>query len=517
MLKFPHIYLSKVYLGVQVALRHAWLMISGVCLWLGCKTSRHADNQASLEGSKGADPQAVALNSSVSLMGIWDYELKNGTSRCIEMVEKATTSPHANLMINFIPTYHFRVENPARKSATPSVQSDSGSNGDQALVKARQICVLRDESTCVFLNAETATTLREGMTKCFAKAVEKGAGLSVVPHLDDGDRLGQWRNMVIFDPFPGGDPECKEGASDYYCGFLRPLAQALHAARRQDTPTYMTTQGEMGATVFTYPGKHGQLVRLLKQIIRGGEGKIDPAADSVRTGINLNYNAIFGLVAPDSISQKGVRYLLDGSSFLGISAYSSAIRVNGIIEPWQFDKGFESVNMELQKINLNLRWFKNLELHFSEVGLGGGHDGKSPAKTSDQVLAVPWYGVHGPYAAAKDPWTTPDMRQTRFDYYCSLMQYLAKAPSRSWPIQHAFLWNLTSWDVQGIYPDSTTAEGTYADAQIGDAIAAYNLTGQAACKKSANEKAPDPKAEEPQKKGSQEIPNLPVDPADSKL
>ena len=29
-----------------------------------------------------------------------------------------------------------------------------------------------------------------------------------------------------------------------------------------------------------------------------------------------------------------------------------------------------------------------------------------------------------------------------------------------------FIWNLASWDVQGVYPESTTSEGSYKDAKV---------------------------------------------------
>lgn len=37
-----------------------------------------------------------------------------------------------------------------------------------------------------------------------------------------------------------------------------------------------------------------------------------------------------------------------------------------------------------------------------------------------------------------------------------------------------FIWCLASWDVLGVYPESSTAEGSYYDAQIAAAIRAHN-------------------------------------------
>jgi hypothetical protein len=462
------------------------VLMAVVCFGLvSCKTTRLEESEVSGAPPATGTNDVVELNSSVTLTGIWDFEIKKGTSRCVDMVDKVTSSPYFNGMINFIPTFYYRVAHNGPKVAVPEVQSSLDPEKELTLVHARDFCVLRDAQKCEPLTKEVVETFQEGMTQCFARAVEKGAGISVVPHLDDGERLGHWRNTVVFDPFPSGDPECKNDYSSYYCGFLRPLALALKVARRSNTPTYMATQGEMGATVFTHPGKHGQLIRLLRHTIARVDGTVDPSGGSVRTGVNLNFNVIFGLVPPEKISQDGVRYLLSESTFLGISAYPIIVRQEGDVKSWQFDKAFEIFNKELSEIDLNLRDFGNLELHFSEVGLGGSHDGKSPAKTGESALSSPWYGVHGPYDKGSDPWVTADLRKARYDFYCGLIHYLAKAKTRSWPVKRAFLWSLTSWDVQGIYPASTNDQGSYADPTISQMIASYNREGTSQCEKNS--------------------------------
>jgi hypothetical protein len=243
----------------------------------------------------------------------------------------------------------------------------------------------------------------------------------------------------------------------------------------------MSTQGEMGATVFAFPGKHGQLVRILRQIILGVTSEEGAQDSLVRTGVNLNFNETFGLIPPKNVDPKGVQFLLGGSTYLGISAYAPLRRDQGEIRPWRFNQNFEMFNRELLQLGINLRWYKNLELHLSEVGLGGSPDGEAPAKNDLEALGTPYYGIHGPYEVDRDPWQSPALKKTRFDYHCALLNYLAKPSLQSWSIKHAFLWNLASWDVQGLYPSSSGPTGSYADSKIANMIGLYNRTGTHSC------------------------------------
>jgi hypothetical protein len=56
-------------------------------------------------------------------------------------------------------------------------------------------------------------------------------------------------------------------------------------------------------------------------------------------------------------------------------------------------------------------------------------------------------------------------------------QYLARGGCQ-YHVSHVFIFNLESWDVQAIYPTSTTSEGSYKDPVIVNIINAHNA-GQA--------------------------------------
>lgn len=41
-------------------------------------------------------------------------------------------------------------------------------------------------------------------------------------------------------------------------------------------------------------------------------------------------------------------------------------------------------------------------------------------------------------------------------------------------VSSVFIWSMASWDVLGVYPESTTSEGSYRDPDVLAALAAYN-------------------------------------------
>ncbi len=175
------------------------------------------------------------------------------------------------------------------------------------------------------------------------------------------------------------------------------------------------------------------------------------------------------------------------------------------------------------------------ELHYVEFGVGGGvsQAGATPSTSPDEVRACqgvqlnaghrpepilqpgpdnpraqasnkPFWGVQGAYAASLDPWRTPRMAEFRRAFYDKALQWLAQvrailARGRASPftqgplterillqplrvqgggptygVSAAFVWCKASWDVLGVYPESTTAEGSYADARVVQAVAAHN-------------------------------------------
>lgn len=55
------------------------------------------------------------------------------------------------------------------------------------------------------------------------------------------------------------------------------------------------------------------------------------------------------------------------------------------------------------------------------------------------------------------------------------MQWLASPGSRTYPVNEVFVWGMASWDMFGIYPDSTTGSGSYRDFSLMPEIAGHNV------------------------------------------
>jgi hypothetical protein len=94
-------------------------------------------------------------------------------------------------------------------------------------------------------------------------------------------------------------------------------------------------------------------------------------------------------------------------------------------------------------------------LHFSEVGIGGGHDEMDAAIDPAKAVETPWSGSGNPRV---NPWRSVAMQQLRRDYHAALLQFLAKQPAR-WHVSAAFVWSTGSWDPLGMrHPEFADSE-----------------------------------------------------------
>jgi len=100
--------------------------------------------------------------------------------------------------------------------------------------------------------------------------------------------------------------------------------------------------------------------------------------------------------------------------------------------------------------------------------------GVDVAHSPDEVAQKPFFGIYGPYAAAKDPWARPANRAYLREFYTKASAWLADPGRMTYRVAKVYVWSLASWDVLGVYPESTTAEGSYYDATIGQGIRKHN-------------------------------------------
>jgi hypothetical protein len=116
-----------------------------------------------------------------------------------------------------------------------------------------------------------------------------------------------------------------------------------------------------------------------------------------------------------------------------------------------------------------------LELHYSEFGVGGGVNGLAEiAASADACAKQPWAGIIGSYSSSMDPWKRSDLSAFRDGFYDRAIGWLSSPGSATYDIKEVFVWCMASWDVFGIYPDSSSPSGSYKDMSVLKSIAAHD-------------------------------------------
>jgi hypothetical protein len=98
-----------------------------------------------------------------------------------------------------------------------------------------------------------------------------------------------------------------------------------------------------------------------------------------------------------------------------------------------------------------------------------------PAVSARMVGKQPWAGVAGFYSPSTNPWQIPSLQAYRTEFYSKALEWLATPAVKTYAVCDVFVWGMASWDLFGIYPDSSTAQGTYRDADMVRKIARHNI------------------------------------------
>jgi hypothetical protein len=252
----------------------------------------------------------------------------------------------------------------------------------------------------------------------------------------------------------------------------------------------------MSATLMRYASDYEGLIPLIKDTI--GSDWAD-----VMVGAGLNYNALdavegpamtlgssfldgimAGIIKPPTNSSAPAiqvdvlkRLLTDKLDFLGISAKSPFSGAG--FSTNEFFSSATSVSQALASlVGLDLPDLVNtgqLELIYTSFGIGGGEDWMSALSTSVESAAkAPWAGVFGAYSSALDPWRNHLLGAFRESFFGKALTWLAAPTTGSLTVSQVFVSAVSSWDVFGIYADSTTAAGSFRDLTIVQQIAHYN-------------------------------------------
>ena len=89
-------------------------------------------------------------------------------------------------------------------------------------------------SECKAATPDLIAEFRDQLTTCFEHAVHRGFDIRVISHVDDGTKMGEWRNTLKLDPL---HRYMSHGAEQYSYteAVLFPVADALVRAARNHT------------------------------------------------------------------------------------------------------------------------------------------------------------------------------------------------------------------------------------------------------------------------------------------
>jgi len=295
------------------------------------------------------------------------------------------------------------------------------------------------------------STLKSNLRRVFARIVERKMDVAVLPHIDAGGKVRQWRNWVAF------DPRVEYSGYSYDSLVLDSIADALAETISPMTRVELALSGEMGTSLFLYPESYRAIVRELRE---------RPELKTAKLGISLNHGGIAGRNNPNGspeillagTKRKEMQALIDDCDFVGMSFYAP---VSNPPTPEDFVRGIERFMNEFKEQGLTVPTTKPMQ--FSEVGIGGRrlHNGQVDVANA---VETPWEGTPNPRHNA---WNEPSMRTLRRQYHAALLRFLSEQPA-PWRVSSAFLWSMGSWDPLG------HGAAEFRDAEIMAAIESHN-------------------------------------------
>jgi mannan endo-1,4-beta-mannosidase len=294
--------------------------------------------------------------------------------------------------------------------------------------------------------------LKDELRQVFARMRRHEMEIYILPHIDAGGRVHTWRNWVDFDPL------LEYGGHSYKQLMIDSIAEALADTVGPETNVELALSGEMGTSLFRYPDSYNKIVDELRERSNLKQLKI---------GVSLNHSGIAGQNNPTGISdiqlneeqRAKLQKLIDDCDFVGMSFYRPVNLPPSVAD---FVRGIDHFMSEFEAHGLKVPTSK--PLHFSEVGIGGGHDDDDVAASSALAVETPWSGSGN---ARVNPWRSATMRALRRQYHAALLEFLATQPG-AWQVSAAFLWSTGSWDPLGMrHPE-------FADPEIIQAIEAHN-------------------------------------------
>lgn len=273
---------------------------------------------------------------------------------------------------------------------------------------------------------------------------------------------------------------------------------------------YFGLQGEMGATVFFHPEPYRQAARTIRADLKAS----GVPAGAVQLGVMFNHGYIPGVInrgpdevgaIPESVWWKhdggfgpikpfaqwpshatlkanvpSLKALFSEMEFFGVSNYARA-GPDPTLE--DLESAIRKQNAELKEMGIDWPYYHqdpSKKFFMNEFAIGGGISecGNVLAPTGPQAGLFPWLGNTKQFLGPQsNPLRNPAVLDYVHRYYAKGME-LFRMGGRDWKVDGVFLWNVVSWDVQGIHPASGkyggSPEETYADKTVTGWVKEHN-------------------------------------------
>lgn len=431
--------------------------------------------------------KVVELSSSVVMMGEEDYFVRGNTSACTDMVDRAALETNSRL--NFIPTLFWvdRTYKPGDSTQTHSIS---------------YFCFHRSYNTDGTVSCQPAAQqdvdiFEHSMKACFRRAVEYNISIEVSPRLQHSSGHNVSSNSLDMNPL------LEYEGFKYMDIMLMPLAHAINGAVNNKTEVWLSLQGQMGMSLFKYPMEYMQALGTTHLTLHDGLPHGWP--HMLHLGVSLNFYKICGCILtevadpnqytelfPDAF--KAVKHTLDFEVLHELFSRLDFISVAGLaplspgFSPGDLETTLQLFAKELGEFGIRLHHLlskQRMALHWVDFGIGGlTHDGRSAVTAADAAQSAP-FGVSGQYSQQSDPWSLHSVNSSETPvrsflsyFYENTAEYFWKQHAYKYEVDAAYLYNYGSWDVQGIHPNSTSAEGSYQFAPVVNVIRYHNFRSQ---------------------------------------
>lgn len=442
---------------------------------------------AILLACKTAQGKVVELSSSVVILGAEDYIMQGNTSACTDMVDRAAL--HTNSRLNFIPTLFW-------------VDRTYKHGGPGQTNKISYFCFHRKHNTDGTVSCKPAAQqdidiFEHSMKACFRRAVEYNMSIEVSPRLQYSTGRNISSNSLDMSPLLE-----YEGFS-YMSIMLSPLAHAINGAINNRTEVWLSVQGQMGKSLFKHPLEYMQASGSTYYALHDGLPNDWP--NLIHLGISLSFYKVCGCILTEVADPalytelfpgafRAVKHTFDFEILHELFSQLDFISVAGLaplrpdFSPEDLQTTLQLFAKELSEFGISLHHLlfkQKTALHWVDFGIGGLTADGEPAVTAAEAARSAAFGVSGQYSQSNDPWLvhsvnrsdTP-VRKFLSYFYENTAEYFWKQHAFKYEVDAAHLYNFGSWDIQGIHPNSTSAEGSYQAPSVMGVIGYHNWRSQ---------------------------------------